>query len=422
MTRSHHLRNLGPGIVFAAGSIGARDLVANSMAGATYGLGMAWVVVIAIVARYVLLDASARYVLVTGETILSGCGRIGRWPVMAMFVMALVRRHVSALTKVLLLGTAAHVVLPLPSPHSVAIWGLVSWCAAIGLLLWGRYRAVEALSRPLAAVMALSVGLIAVLSRPDIGQLVSTLIPRSDPASAGSQGPAFVSMAVLAAALGSFSNLSYPAYLHEKGWRTTAARSSQRTDLLLGMGLLMTVLLLIQVAAAGVLLPRGLHVEKVEDLTAMFTEFLGDPGRILFGVCLWCASFASTLSNGSGQGIMLADVYHRFISRRTDAVDLEGKASDLPAYRWSVLFMFCSPLYVFLTDWTPVGLVLAYGVVSVATLPVMAALILLLTADRKRMGAHVNTWAINLVLLVTIICAVQLSWQGLMELVPPTSR
>jgi len=227
-----------------------------------------------------------------------------------------------------------------------------------------------------------------------------------------------VSMAVLAAALGSFSNLSYPAYLHEKGWRTPAARSWQRTDLLLGMGLLMTILLLIQVAAAGVLLPRGLHVEKVEDLTAMFTEFLGDPGRILFGVCLWCASFASTLSNGSGQGIMLADVYHRFISRQTDAVALEGKAGDLPAYRWSVIFMFCSPLYVFLTDWTPVGLVLAYGVLSVATLPVMASLILLLTADRKRMGADANTWATNLVLLFTIVCALQLSWQGLMELVP----
>jgi len=418
MNRSHRLPNLGPGIVFAAGSIGARDLIANSMAGATYGLGMAWVVVVAILARYVVLDACARYVLVTGETIVSGCGRIGRWPVMALFVLTLIRRHVSALTKVLLLGTGANIVLPLPSPHSVVIWGIISWCAALGLLFWGRYRAVEALSRPLAAVVAFSVGLIAVLSRPDFGQLVSTLIPRGGAASAASHGPAFVSMAVLAAALGSFSNLSYPAYLHEKGWRTPAARSWQRTDLLLGMGLLMTILLLIQVAAAGVFLSRGLHVEKVEDLATMFTEFLGDPGRILFGVCLWCASFASTLSNGSGQGIMLADVYHRFISRQTDAVALEGKAGDLPAYRWSVIFMFCSPLYVFLTDWTPVGLVLAYGVLSVATLPVMASLILLLTADRKRMGADANTWATNLVLLFTILCALQLSWQGLMELVP----
>ena len=421
MNRPHLRRGLGPGLVFAAGSIGARDLIANAMAGSTYGLGMAWVVLVAIIARYVVLDASARYVLVTGETILSGCGRIGRWPVMALFVMALIRRHVAALTKVLLLGTAAHVVLPLPSPQSVAIWGLVSWCAAFCLLFWGRYRAVEALSRPLAAVMAVSVGLIAVLSRPDIGQLMSTLIPRWDPTSADPHGPAFVSMAVLAAALGSFSNLSYPAYLHEKGWRTPAARSWQRTDLLLGMGLLMTILLLIQVAAAGVLLPRGLHVEKVEDLTAMFTEFLGDPGRILFGVCLWCASFASTLNNGSGQGLMLADVYHRFISRQIEGVDPAGNSSDLPAYRWSVLFMFCSPLYVFLTGWTPVGLVLAYGVLSVATLPVMAALILLLTADRKRMGTHVNTWGTNLVLVVTIICALQLSWQGVIEMIASNS-
>jgi len=47
----------------------------------------------------------------------------------------------------------------------------------------------------------------------------------------------------------------------------------------------------------------------------------------------------------------------------------------------------------------------------------MATLILLLTADRRRMGSHANTWATNLVLVFTIIIALQLSWQGLMELV-----
>ena len=65
---------------------------------------------------------------------------------------------------------------------------------------------------------------------------------------------------------------------------------------------------------------------------------------------------------------------------------------------------------------------LAYGVVSVATLPVMGTLILLLTADRGRMGAHVNTWVANLVLVVTILFALQLSWQGLSELFPYAAR
>jgi Mn2+/Fe2+ NRAMP family transporter len=51
---------MGPGLVFALGSIGARDLISNSVAGSLVGLGMVWGLVLAVGARYVLLDASAK--------------------------------------------------------------------------------------------------------------------------------------------------------------------------------------------------------------------------------------------------------------------------------------------------------------------------------------------------------------------------
>jgi len=94
----------------------------------------------------------------------------------------------------------------------------------------------------------------------------------------------------------------------------------------------------------------------------------------------------------------------------------ETPPSHLPAYRWSILFMFTSPFYVFLTDWTPVGLVFAYSLISLVTLPVMVALLFVLTADPRRMGDQANSLFTNLVLLGTIGFSIYVAWQGYVEL------
>ena len=49
------------------------------MAGATHGFSLLWVLVVVLMARFVFPDASARYVMVTGETFITGCARAGKW-------------------------------------------------------------------------------------------------------------------------------------------------------------------------------------------------------------------------------------------------------------------------------------------------------------------------------------------------------
>src|SRR5262245_16090548 len=132
---------MGPGLVFVLSSMGPRDLVSNSIAGSTVGAGLMWVLVISLIARLVMLAASARYVLVTGKSLLTGIGNMGRWVAWLWFGASLVRRHAQSLVRLMLLGTAANFVLPLPTPHSTAIWGIASWFLAFVLLYWGRYRA-----------------------------------------------------------------------------------------------------------------------------------------------------------------------------------------------------------------------------------------------------------------------------------------
>ena len=63
---------LGPGLVYVLTVMGTGDLVSNSAAGAGYGYALIWALGITLIFRFVWVNTSAKYVLVTGESLLTG--------------------------------------------------------------------------------------------------------------------------------------------------------------------------------------------------------------------------------------------------------------------------------------------------------------------------------------------------------------
>jgi Mn2+/Fe2+ NRAMP family transporter len=406
----------GPGIVFVLCAVGPSDLVSGSVAGSAYGYSLLWLLVLALLARYLILDATARYVMVSGETLLAGFGRISRWILLLWFLMVLLKRHLSGLVKLVLLGTASHIVLPLPTPHSVAIWGLSWWVIGFALMYWGRYGVIEKLSKPLAFLLGACLAAAAIMSRPAPAELVTGVLSPVIPTEPGLYGPVVVLMTVMSATA-SFSNLKYSAFVHEKGWRSASFLRGQRMDLLLSMGSVFCMLAMIQIAAAGLLRPRGIEVGAIEDLIPIFSQVLGDWGRIVLGVTLWALAFSNYLGSTTSYGIMISDVYYRFIRRDPEIAERNQAAGKMPAYRWLVLYVFISPLYVFFfTDWTPVWLLLLQDAAGLLSLPLIILAVLRLTIDKKIMGIHVNNWFTNVVLLLTTVAAVYLGYNGAAEL------
>ena len=70
---------VGPGIVVAATGVGAGDLVATLIAGARFGYALLWAAVIGCIVKIALAEATGRYHLATGSTILEGWRSLGRW-------------------------------------------------------------------------------------------------------------------------------------------------------------------------------------------------------------------------------------------------------------------------------------------------------------------------------------------------------
>ena len=92
--------------MFLLTAIGPQDLISNAAAGAEFQYRLLWALVPVLVIRYAILEASARYVLATGESLMDGYARMGRWLMLVLFLVILAKRLVSGLYQVVMLGQA----------------------------------------------------------------------------------------------------------------------------------------------------------------------------------------------------------------------------------------------------------------------------------------------------------------------------
>ena len=73
-----YMRSFGPGIVIVLTWLGAGDVVDMAVAGANYGYALMWVLVIAILMRFMFVSLIARYQLCNphSEGVLDGLARL----------------------------------------------------------------------------------------------------------------------------------------------------------------------------------------------------------------------------------------------------------------------------------------------------------------------------------------------------------
>jgi Mn2+/Fe2+ NRAMP family transporter len=407
----------GPGVVYLFGSLSPHDIIAHSIAGATYGYSLLWVLLVAYGLHYCIAEASSRYVIATGESIMEGFGRLGRPVVFALAGAIFIRRHLNNLVKVLLLGVAAHLLVPLPTESSALVWSVLSFAAAFWLMFRGGYSGVEAVSRVAVVVLAGSLLLVAAMAGPDPAAIARGLVP-SYPEHGGPYSYMLILMAVAGTTVGSINHLKYPAYVYEKGWRSPAAAVRQRADLVFSIAGKLTFAVVIQVAAAATLYGQGVDIRTIEDLSLVFSGPLGDTGRIVLGVGMWAAAFMSYVESNTGYSLLVADAYERFVRRRapgdTDALREEVRGR---AYRVLLTFFCVSSLYVLFTTWEPFWLAVVASALFFVLTPLLLAGLLVLTGDRVRMRGHASSPWSRAALAAAMAAALFLTWQNALEVV-----
>src|SRR5687768_17178114 len=91
-----YLRSFGPGLIIVLTWLGAGDVVEAGMAGGNYGYALMWIVVVALLMRFLFVSLIAKYQLCNqhGEGVLDGLARLHRFYAPGLLVAAVVMGHV----------------------------------------------------------------------------------------------------------------------------------------------------------------------------------------------------------------------------------------------------------------------------------------------------------------------------------------
>ncbi len=170
----------GPGLLWAAAAVGVSHLVQSTRAGAIAGLGLVGVVIGALILKYPFFEFGPRYAAATGESLLEGYGRIGRWALWLYFGITLGTAVIVQSVIVLLTAFLANYALGLSWP--VPLTAAVTMAAVAAILAVGRYRALDGTIKLLMALLALSTLTAAVVVAPrlDFGSLRLFSAPPAD--------------------------------------------------------------------------------------------------------------------------------------------------------------------------------------------------------------------------------------------------
>ncbi len=165
--------------------------------------------------------------------------------------------------------------------------------------------------------------------------------------------------------------------------------------------------------------PLGIELRDAEDMVRIFSEAQGVLGLIIFGLGLWGAAFSTLLGIITGYALVVTDISRLLfpsVGKPTENSAGRRSAQHHPVYRTCVAFWVFSPLYVFFTGVTPVGLILSINAMYAILIPILTPVLLKITNDERLMGQHKNGWLTNRILVFLVLVALFLTFRNLYDL------
>lgn len=152
--KSNWLKNLGPGILFAGAAIGVSHLVQSTRAGADFGFGLIWALVLIHIIKYPFFQFGPRYATATGESLLDGYKKLGKGVLLAYFILNLATMFtIQAAVTVVTAGLAANLFGITANP---LYWSIIITLICFTLLVTGRYSLLDKLMKLIVITLTLS--------------------------------------------------------------------------------------------------------------------------------------------------------------------------------------------------------------------------------------------------------------------------
>lgn len=398
-------RNLGPGILVSAAFIGPGTVTICSVAGVNFGYSLLWALLISVTACIILQEMSARLGLISGKG-LSDCIREEiKNPVLKTFTLFLIFSAIVIGNAAYEAGNITGAVLGVESVFSTIninigalhlnIWSLLIGGIAFILLFLGSYKKLEKIFIALVLLMSVAFILTAILTMPDISEILKGFIP-------GSFDAGLLTIIALVGTTVVPYNLFLHASLVSEKWNGPQYIGAVRKELVFSLLLGGIVSMAIVVCAAAAQIDK---IEDAGDLAKGLEPLFGNSANVFLGVGLLAAGITSSVT----APLAAAYVVQGCLGWKKGMQSKRFKAVWMSVIILGVLF---SSLGI-----KPVEIIQFAQIANGLVLPVIAIFLFWIVNQRSVLGENRNNLIQNILGFIVIALAVILGMKSILNVI-----
>lgn len=289
------LKKLGPGLLFAGAAIGVSHLVQSTRAGADFGFGLIWALLLVHLFKYPFFQFAPRYAGATGESLLEGYKKLGK-SVLVIYLVLTFATMFTIQTAVTIV-TAGIASTLFGNFISTEMWCVIILFICLLILIIGRYKLLDTLMKVIIITLTISTLVAVFLAIQDTNKIISfkQILPKNE-----------IGVAFLIAFMGWM-----PAPLDISVWHSLWSiekkkNMEHKTKTALfdfNIGYMSTILLGIGFVSLGSLVMYNSGEEFSSSATGfssqlinMYTKSLGNWAYILIGIAAFTTMFSTTLT------------------------------------------------------------------------------------------------------------------------------
>ena len=353
------LKKLGPGFLFAGAAIGVSHLVQSTRAGADFGFGLLWALLLINAVKYPFFEYGPRYASATGESLLHGYRKIGKGALVAYFVIMLCSMFtIQTAVTIVTAGIASSLF-----GGSAVVWTAIVTAICFAILLMGRYKALDVLMKIIVSCLAVTT-IVAIIIAFDTAESVS--LQQVIPTDAMTVAFLIAFMGWMPAPLD--ISIFHSLWTVEKK-KLDPSISAKHSAFDFRVGYVVTIFLAIGFLSLGALVMfnsgdsfSSNGTEFANQLISLYANNLGEGTTVLIGIAALTTMFSTSLTTLDGSPRVM----------HTTSEILSGKQLKGGYVFWLIL-LACGTLAIFFFFLSEMGLLIQIAtVLSFLTAPFFA--------------------------------------------------
>lgn len=392
-------KKLGPGVLVAAAFIGPGTVTACTLAGVDFGFNLLWAMLLSIIATFILQEMSARLGIVTQKGLADVIKQELHNPIIRNSVIALIFSAIiigNASYEAGNIGGATLGMEALFGTNYSSLYPFVLGGLAFVLLYLGSYKALEKVFIVLVLIMSLSFVMTAILTKPNMWELLKGLLVPSVP-----KNGILTIIALVGTTVVPYNLFLHAALVSEK-WKSKDDLNLAKRDTMISiiLGGLVSISIIISAAAIN-----SLEVNNVMGMAKALEPLYGSAALYFLGIGMFAAGITSSIT------APLAAAYV--------ANSCFGWNAGLKDFKFRMIWMVILFLGVFFLSFgiKPIEIIKFAQITNGLLLPIIAVFLLWVVNRVGVMGKYKNTWSQNVFGLLIILLSVVLGAKSILTVI-----